>query len=453
MRHEIEAIVRGRGRRVSRRALVGGGAALAGAAAVARARSAALDRPAAVAPAIRQATELVVAISDTDEAAVSPLVEEYATLAKIAIRVEASPYTSLLEKLMINLTQGTGAFDVVSLDDPWMPYFAGGDYLVNLQELTEGRGFPLDLDVVPELLALGDFPPGSGLRAIPWLGNVQVFAWRTDVLAELGLSPPTTWDDVAAAARAITEAKGVTGLYGFGLRGQAGNPAATSFLPVLRGFGTDLFDDGWEPRLTTAEARAAMAAHLALARLAPPGVGSVGHRENGGHLAAGTIAQSGDIWPDQLLRVFDPASAVAGRVAIGTEPAQPGVTPVSMTGNWLLGIPRGSQNVEAALEFVLWFTAAEQQRRLLLERNMPPTRVGVLEDPEAVAKFPFLPGLLAAARTAVPRPRTPHYNAIEAILGAAVARALAGRVRGDDALFTANQEIRAYLVREAVLDE
>ncbi|MDP9365063.1 MAG: hypothetical protein M3Q10_12700, partial [Chloroflexota bacterium] len=189
-------------------------------------------------------------------------------------------------------------------------------------------------------------------------------------------------------------------------------------------------------------------------RTAPPGVGNVGHLENGRNLAGGMIALSGDVWPDQLLPVFDPAvSRVAGRVAIGVEPAQPGVAPVSMTGNWLLGVPEGGRNVEVALEFVVWFTAAAQQRRLLLERNLPPTRVSVLEDPEAVAKFPFLPGLLAAARNAVPRPRTPHFNAIEAILGTAVARALGGQIGGDEALLTANQEIRAYLVREGVLEE
>ena len=47
-----------------------------------------------------------------------------------------------------------------------------------------------DEDFIPELLALGDFPAGSGLRGIPWVGNVQVFAWRTDVLEDMGLEKP-----------------------------------------------------------------------------------------------------------------------------------------------------------------------------------------------------------------------------------------------------------------------
>ena len=99
---------------------------------------------------------------------------------------------------------------------------------------------------------------------------------------------------------------------------------------------------------------------------------------------------------------------MVGKVDIGAEPAQEGVKPANMTGNWLLGIPEGSQNVDAALDFILWFTAPEQQKRLLLDQNIPATRISVLEDPEAVEKFPFLPGLLppGATRCRVREPST-----------------------------------------------
>ena len=253
-------------------------------------------------------------------------------------------------------------------------------------------------------------------------------------------------------AKTITDAKGAEGLYGIGLRGQAGNPAATSFLPVLRGYGGDLFDENWEPQLETDAARQAMAAQLELAKLCPPGVENVGHAENGRNMSEGIIAQSADIWPDQILQIWDPEiSKVVDLVDIGGEPAQEGVTPANMTGNWLLGIPEGSQNADAALDFILWFTAPEQQLRLLMDQNIPATRMSVMENPDAVAKLPFLPGLLSAARNAVPRPRTPYYNAVEAIYGRYVAEAIAGQTSGDDALANANKEIRELMVREGVL--
>jgi multiple sugar transport system substrate-binding protein len=397
--------------------------------------------------------EITFALTTGDQQSVQPLLDEYTATTGTKITTAVSDYGNLYTNLNITLTQATGAYDVVSLDDPWMPQFAGGEFLVNLTELLEKNGAAPDPDFVAELLALGEFPAGTGLRGIPWVGNVQVFAWRTDVLAELGAEVPKTWDDVLALATQITTEKGASGLYGIGLRGQAGNPAATSFLPVLRGFGKDLIDPVTsEPNLETPEAMEAIAMQLSLKAQTPPGVENVGHAENGTNLYSGTIAMSADIWPDQLLKAFDPAvSKVVGMIEVGGEPAQAGVAPANMTGNWLLGIPEGSKNVDRAWEFINWFTAPEQQKKLILNNNIPATRTSVLQDPEAVAKLPFLPGMLAAAKNALPRPRTPFYGAMEEIYGRYVAEAIAGQTSGEDAMKKANTEIRELLVREGVL--
>lgn len=415
---------------------------------------AASKRSAYALPTYLQGTSLVIAMTDGDAPKAQPLIDDYAKANNVTIEVQQNPYAALQQKLTLSLTQGTGDYDVVTLDDPWMPQFAGGQFLMNLQELMEKKGEKIDPDFIPELLALGDFPKGSGLRGIPWVGNVQVFAWRSDVLKEMGIELPKSWDDVLAAAQKITEAKGGEGLYGVGLRGQAGNPAATSFLPILRGYGTDLFNDKWEPQLETDAAKKAMATTLALAKVAPPGVENCDHATNGRNMYSGVTAMSGDIWPDQLLQIYDPSvSKVVGKVDIGGEPAAEGVKPANMTGNWLLGIPEGAKDPDAALAFITWFTAPEQQKRLLMDQSIPATRTSVMTDPEAVAKFPFLPGLLAAAKNALPRPRTPSYNAVEAVYGQYVAQAIAGQVSGDEALANANKDITDIMVKSGELKQ
>jgi multiple sugar transport system substrate-binding protein len=397
--------------------------------------------------------EITFAAQTSDIQQVQPLLDEYSQKNNVKITTVPNPYADLYAKLNINLTQTTGAYDVVSMDDPWMPLFAGGEFLANLGEMMDKKGLKPDTDFLPQLLALGEFPAGSGLRGIPWVGNVQVFAWRTDVLDEMGMEVPKTWDDVLTVATAVTDAKSSDGLYGVGLRGQAGNPAATSFLPVLRGFGKDLLDpETSEPQLETPEAMSAIDLHLKLKDQTPPGVENVGHPENGINLYSGKIAMSGDIWPDQLLQAFDPkVSKVVGKIEVGPEPAQTGVKPADMTGNWLLGIPEGAKNSDAALDFILWFTAADQQQRLLMDNSIPATRLSVLQAPESVEKFPFLPGLLSAAKQALPRPRTPFYSALEEIYGRWVSEAIAGQTSGEDAMKNANKEMRDLLVREGVL--
>jgi multiple sugar transport system substrate-binding protein len=122
-----------------------------------------------------------------------------------------------------------------------------------------------------------------------------------------------------------------------------------------------------------------------------------------------------------------------------------------MTGTWLLGIPEGSKNKERAFDFIVWLTQAEQQKRLLLQFNNPPTVVPIFNDPEAVAKFPFLPGLLEAAGKAVPRPRTQFYSGVEDIIGRFLSQVIAGQTDPETALPQANQEVRDFLVRNGAL--
>jgi len=416
--------------------------------------------PAAAAPSFKErfsaryqdGGEITFALTTGDQQAIQPLLDEYTAAKVTKINTAVSDYGTLYTNLNVTLTQATGDYDVVSLDDPWMPQFAGGGFLTSIDDLLQKAGATVDPDFIPELLALGTFPAGTGLRGIPWVGNVQVFAWNTDMLAAAGAEVPVTWDDVLALATKITEAGGGK-TFGIGLRGKPGNDAATSFLPVLRGFGVDLVDPTTnEPQLETDQAMAAMDMHLKLRDQAPPGIENTDHATNGTNLITAITAMSQDIWPDQLLKAYDPTqSKVVGKISVGGEPAQAGVKPANMTGNWLLGIPEGSKNVDKAWDFISWFTSAETQKKLIMNNNIPATRTSVMTDPEAVAKLPFLPGMLAAAKNALPRPRTPLYGAMEEIYGRYVAEAIAGQTAGPDAMKKANGEIRDLLVREGVL--
>jgi len=393
-----------------------------------------------------QASRITVLVNSGDGVRVRALGDSYTSHTGTTVEVLELPYDQSFQKLQIALSQGTDAYDVASLDDPWIPQFAGNRFLINLDEMFLNSGVPISNQFQPQLLALGNWPPGEGLRALPWLGNVQVFAWRKDLISVR----PNTWDEVVATAQSIKG--GSSGVYGYAIRGAAGNPATTSFLPITRGFGKDVLSPTFEPQLATEEALAALQTSLKLRDTAPPGAENVQHADVGRFMYTGLTAMSGDIWPDQLLQMFDPnISQVVGLIEIGAEPSQAGVQPANMTGTWLLGIPQGSKNKERAFDFMVWFTAFDQQKRLLLSYNNPPVLAPLFGDPEAVAKFPFLPGLLAAAEKAVPRPRTPFYSGVEDIIGRYVSQAIAGQTPPDQALQQANRDVRDYLVRNGAL--
>jgi multiple sugar transport system substrate-binding protein len=372
--------------------------------------------------------------------------EKYTRNTGTEVEVQALPYDQSFQKLQIALSQKSDAFDVASMDDPWMPQFAGKKFLVDLDELYSKSGAKPNPDFQPQLFALGTWPPGSGLRAVPWLGNVQVFAWRSDLINQR----PNTWDEVVDTASKVKADN--PSVFGYAIRGAAGNPATTSYLPIIRGYGTDVLDEKFEPQLDTDKALAALQTALKLRDTAPPGAENVQHADVSRFMYTGMTAMSGDIWPDQLLQMFDPTvSKVVGKIEIGPEPSQPGASPANMTGTWLLGIPEGSKNKEQAFDFINWFTQLDQQKQLLMGYGNPPTLVPLFNDQEAVAKFPFLPGLLKAAEKAVPRPRTEFYSAVEDIIGRYVSQAIAGQTEPKAALEQANKEVRDLLVRNRVL--
>jgi multiple sugar transport system substrate-binding protein len=100
---------------------------------------------------------------------------------------------------------------------------------------------------------------------------------------------------------------------------------------------------------------------------------------------------------------------------------------------------------------MLWLTAPEQQRRMLLNSGVMPTKISVMKEPEAIGKYPFLPGYLDAARHGVPCVRTPYYPALELIYGRYVSEVIAGKADAQDAMANANKEIRNILVREGFI--
>jgi multiple sugar transport system substrate-binding protein len=393
-----------------------------------------------------QASKITILVNSGNADPIRKVVPGYTAQTGTTIEVLELPYDQSFQKLQIALSQKTDAYDVASLDDPWIPQFAGGKFLINLDDMFAKTGTQPNPDFQPQLFGLGDWPKGSGLRALPWLGNVQVFAWRNDLID----NRPNSWDQVVSTAQNIVS--GPTGVYGYAIRGAAGNPATTSFLPITRGYGKDVLSPDFEPQLNTPEALSALQTALKLRDAAPPGAENVQHADVGRFMYTGSVAMSGDIWPDQLLNIYDPSvSNVVGLVSIGPEPSQAGVTPANMTGTWLWGIPEGSKNQDRAFNFIVWLTQFEQQKRLLLDSNIPPTVVPLFNDPEAVAKFPFLPGLLDAATKAVPRPRTQFYSGVEDIIGRYLSQVIAGQVDPEQGLAQANTEVRDYLVRNGQL--
>ena len=364
------------------------------------------------------------------------------------INIAEFPYINLFEKELIDLKARTGAYDLIMLDDPWFPRFATEQFLTELSPLLQRRGQSgPESDFVDTSVALCRHPYQTGpLFALPYVGNSQLFFYRKDLFEKHSLKNPATWQDVLAAAKTIQE-KENSGqkVYGYVMRAAQGNAAVADFMPIFWAFGGEMFDASGKPTVNSPEGIAALEYMLELGKYSPPGYASFNADEVGAHLLQGTAAMSIN-WPAWISSFADPTkSKVIGKMEFTTLPAaqKPGQAEI---GNWLIAIPRDSQNTEAAMDFLLWATSAEQMKRSA-QRGNPPTRKSLFRDAELIAKNPAYPAQLRSLDSSRPRPRTPDWNEIENAFGIFLSKANSGELSPAEAMNQANAEIEKILQR------
>jgi multiple sugar transport system substrate-binding protein len=352
------------------------------------------------------------------------------------------PYGGLLEKAIISLREKAGAYDVMMLDDTWAVEFMSKGWLADLDKLGGG----VDEDFVKPARDVSRYPVGTGpYYAVPFVGNVELFAYRKDLLEKYGFGQPSSWNEVVAAAKAVSENE--SGVSGVVFRGTKGNPIVTGFLPILWAHGARIVSEDGQAQLDSDAALDALKLYLSLKAYAPKGVETYNSSEVRDALMQGTAAIAIELWPSWAPSLDDPAkSKVPGKIEIMAAPGQ--VEKSSpMLGSWLLGVPSDAKNPKRGRDFIDFLTSAEIQKKLTLELGTPPTRVSVYKDVDVVGKYRWYPAQVDALQKAQPRPRITQWSQVEAILGDYLQLALIGQLEPKKALMEANKKISRALSR------
>ena len=369
---------------------------------------------------------------------------DYEKLKNIKIEVVQAPYSNLFEKAATAGQTKSGAFDIILMDDPWIPFFAENGHL---EELTSyfnamGTGGP-DSDFLAKSLAVCRNPYNTGpFVCLPYVGNAQMFFYDGAKFAEQGLpNGPKTWDDVIKAASAITKAGGGR-TFGYVFRGGEGNPVVADFMPIFWSYGAKMFNaDRSKVTIDTPEGAAAMKTFMALKATAPKGVESYQADEVGRALAAGTAASSIN-WPNWVATFEDPSqSKMVGKISYSAIPSGTHAGS-SEIGHWTMGLMSASKHKQEAFDFMVWATSPEQIKISAMRGN-PPVRFSVFTDPELTSQkqFRHFPTLMEAINFSTPRPRHPKWPEIENAFGIELSKAVAGTQSPEDALKNAQAAV------------
>jgi multiple sugar transport system substrate-binding protein len=392
----------------------------------------------------------IAAVQGNEDAALKAIAPLYQQQKGVQVEIVEFPYDQLFEKLVTTFQANAASYDLVMMDDPWMPKFGTGGWLT---PLDSEFGFQRDPDIPGIVYDVGTWPPPSGpvppaakgqeahLLGVTIVGNVEMFMYRKDLS-----DAPASWDQVLANAKKFNKRGSMVG---YVVRGKATNPVVADFLPILWSFGGDVFDANWNPVIDSpASLQAVEFLVKDLKSVAEQGAENVDAADRSRLMAIGQAYQS-TVWPGEITEIVENESVtkVAGKVGYAPIPTGPSGKGFGMMGNWLLGIPKASKNGQAAADFIKWLTSPEVQREYVAKGGIP-SRLSLLNDATLNEQNPYF-AALAKSLQAGPnwRPRTDQWNAVETILGTNLNAALSGQVTAQEAVQKSASQIKETMTQ------
>jgi len=341
----------------------------------------------------------------------------------IKVKYNETSYDAWYQNAKNDGLNKTGAYDIYVMDDNWVPEFAAGNIIKNLDEL----GFKANPDILSKGLDQGFWPPRSGARlkdfandkpalyAVVIIDDVEILYYNKDYFG----GAPKTWDDIAQVAKSKSKPGK---LYGWSARGVKGNPIMMTYLPLLNSYGGNFVNEDWSPGFVGAEGVGALTRLFSFIPYMPSGVASFDTAEETQVMLEGKCTALTE-YTGLVNRVDDPSSSkVVHKINMTATPKQEKHGPA--IGTFICGIASGSKNPEGAVQFLEWFTSSKTQMQFARRFGGAAVTGSALSDPEAVKKYRWLPAIAEAVNSSVQKPRTPDEPKMEDILGTALNEAL-----------------------------
>lgn len=292
-------------------------------------------------------------------AALETLIPKFEELTGIEVHLEVYSQDEFMNKRLIDLSSGSGIFDIVMLDqaivqyaragwvDPLEPYFED-------PTLVDAAAYGMD-DYLPAMI--GEGLVDGQLYGLPVTAAVQMLFYRKDLLAEAGIEVPTTFDELYDAAVSLHQPGKQAGIL---LRGQKIHSAWSS-VGFVWSYGGRIMNDPVAPTAASFDSPEAVAGIEMYAKLlrnaGPLGAGNYTWYEALADFQQGKAAMYIDNAPF-MGQIEDPkASKVVGQVGYAPMPAGPAGEYANSLA-WMLSMSSSSKNKAAAALFLAWVTGA-----------------------------------------------------------------------------------------------
>ena len=281
-------------------------------------------------------------------------------------------------------TQG-GEFDVVMISNYETTQWAENGWLTNLSDFTSKTSGYDEQDFIPSLRESLSYK--DDMYAVPFYGESSFLMYRKDLFKKAGITmaDQPTWEQVASYAAKLDDPdKNQSGIC---LRGKPGWGEVLAPLDtVINTYGGRWFDENWNAQLDSPQVEKAVTEYVDLVRKdGQPGAATSGFGECATQFSQGNAA----MWYDATSAVSTienpDSSKVVGKIGYAPAPIQE-TKSSGWLYTWALGIPKTTQNKEAAWKFVSWMTNKQYIKlvgnELGWSRVPPGSRLSTYQIPE-----------------------------------------------------------------------
>lgn len=315
--------------------------------------------------------------------AIEPRLEEFEELTGITVNVSALPEDQFRQRVQVNLSARSDALDVF-MTGPTAEgrLFQENGWYADLMPFIDNPSLTSDDyaydDFSADVLAADTID--DEVIGVPIQIETTMLYYRTDVFETLGLTPPTTLDELETAAKTITDSGE---LYGFTGRGK-GASATSQFTPFLYNFGAEWNTADGKAAFNTPEGIEAFEYYGDLVReYGPEGAVNNSWQEILPLFQQGRVA----MFPDSSVfatQLIDPAaSTVADSVGFLPVPAGPGGDTQAFYG-WDLAMSNFSENQGAAWLFMQWATSPDVVEAVQAEDGVAGARTSITAFPDTL---------------------------------------------------------------------
>jgi arabinogalactan oligomer/maltooligosaccharide transport system substrate-binding protein len=346
----------------------------------------------------------------SESAAFSEIATECGRTGGYQVRVETVAFDQALNNYKTAAQGGQGP-DVLRADVGWVAQLAQAGLIQDLS------GTPLAADTADFLAAPLESTKYQGKTyGVPQVTDTLALFYNKKQLADAGVTPPKTWDELKAVAPKLG-----------GDRALFINNDEYYALPFIYTFGGDLVDT--ESRMITVNSPEAVRGVQVAKDLIDAGAARTALDQPNSYTSMKAAFTAGEVamvidgpW---AVSEFTESEQFADLANLGIAPVPGSATPSPVGGHDYV-IRQGSDATETSTKFVQCMSSADNQAKIAAKLGLLPTRRSAYDVPE-VAQNPVVSAFRPLASNTHDRPWIPENSELLEPLQTAYADILAGR--------------------------